>query len=178
VGRCGWGARCSLRPSSVVCGLAAGSLWIGSRMLQEPKSSGRRDSRRRRSGSAEDLRHPPRCRTATGRTRQIVLSEPELNAFLSRHLVAEAGPRSPLGLGPAVSRRRDNRVQRTSSAPARPRNRQPSSRPWPSSPSGFPMARVSLEVGAARGQRRYLRFDIERLALGRSRCRVCSRSFC
>ena len=60
-----------------VCGLAAGSVWIGSRMLQEPEVTVA-------AGTAEDgVRGQQKIYTilrsagrATGRTRQIVLSEP------------------------------------------------------------------------------------------------------
>jgi len=153
----------------VVCGLAAGSLWIGSRMLQEPEVPVA-------AGTAEDgvrgqqkiyaiLRGAGR---ATGRTRQIVLSEPELNAFLSRHLVAEA---ATIPFGPGVVRLvGDGIIEFKGQVPLRHvlaiANLLPA--PWPEQPVWLHLwARVSLEVGAARGQRRYLRFDIERLALGR-----------
>ena len=152
----------------VVCGLVAGSLWIGSRMLQEPEVPVA-------AGTAEDgvrgqqkiyaiIRGAGR---ATGRTRQIVLSEPELNALLSRHL-AEAAT-IPFGPG-AVRLVGDGMIEFKGQVPLRQvlaiANLLPAT--WLEQPVWLHLwARASLEVGAARGQRRYLRLDIERLALGR-----------
>jgi len=152
----------------VVCGMAAGSLWIGSRMLQEPEVPVA-------AGTAEDgvrgqqkiyaiIRGAGR---ATGRTRQIVLSEPELNAVLSRHL-AEAAT-IPFGPG-AVRLVGDGIIEFKGQVPLRHvlaiANLLPAT--WLEQPVWLHLwARASLEVGAARGQRRYLRLDIERLALGR-----------
>jgi len=151
-----------------VCGLAAGSVWIGSRMLQEPEVTVA-------AGTAEDgvrgqqkiyaiLRGAGR---AAGRTRQIVLSEPELNAFLSRHL-AEAS-KIPFGPG-AVRLVGDGIIEFKGQVPLRHvlaiANLLPA--PWLERPVWLHLwARTSLEVEADRGQRRYLRFDIERVALGR-----------
>jgi len=103
---------------------------------------------------------------ATGRTRQIVLSEPELNAFLSRHL-AEAAT-IPFGPG-AVRLVGDGMIEFKGQVPLRHvlaiANLLPAT--WLEQPVWLHLwARASLEVGAARGQRRYLRLDIERLALG------------
>ena len=152
----------------VVCGLVAGSLWIGSRMLQEPEVQVA-------AGTVEDgvrgqqkiyaiIRGAGR---ATGRTRQIVLSEPELNAFLSRHL-AEAA-KIPFGPG-AVRLVGDGIIEFKGQVPLRHvlaiANLLPA--PWLEQPVWLHLwARASLEVLAVRGQRRYLRLDIERLALGR-----------
>src|SRR2546422_2880589 len=153
---------------AVVCGMAAGSVWIGSRMLQEPEVTVA-------AGTAEDgvrgqqkiyaiLRGAGR---AAGRTRQIVLSEPELNAFLSRHL-AEAS-KIPFGPG-AVRLVGDGIIEFKGHVPLRHvlaiANLLPA--PWLEQPVWLHLwARASLEVVAVRGQRRYLRLDIERLALGR-----------
>ena len=152
----------------VVCGLVAGSLWIGSRMLQEPEVPVA-------AGTAEDgvrgqqkiyaiIRGAGR---ATGRTRQIVLFEPELNAFLSRHLAEVAT--IPFGPG-AVRLVGDGIIEFKGQVPLRHvlaiTNLLPAT--WLEQPVWLHLwARASLEVGAARGQRRYLRLDIERLALGR-----------
>jgi len=152
----------------VVCGLAAGSFWIGSRMLQEPEVPVA-------AGTAEDgvrgqqkiyaiIRGAGR---ATGRTRQIVLSEPELNALLSRHLAETAT--IPFGPG-AVRLIGDGVVEFKGRVPLRHvlaiANLLPAT--WLEQSVWLHLwARASLEVGATRGQRRYLRLDIERLALGR-----------
>src|SRR5256712_10477757 len=151
-----------------VCGLAAGSVWIGSRMLQEPEVTVA-------AGTAEDgvrgqqkiyaiLRGAGR---AAGRTRQIVLSEPELNAFLSRHL-AEAS-KIPFGPG-AVRLVGDGIIEFKGQVPLRHvlaiANLLPA--PWLEQPVWLHLwARASLEGVAVRGQRRYLRLAFERLALGR-----------
>jgi len=153
---------------AVVCGMAAGSLWIGSRMLQEPEVPVA-------AGTAEDgvrgqqkiyaiIRGAGR---AIGRTRQIVLSEPELNAFLSRHLAEVAT--IPFGPG-AVRLVGDGIIEFKGQVPLRHvlaiTNLLPAT--WLEQPVWLHLwARASLEVGAARGQRRYLRLDVERLALGR-----------
>jgi hypothetical protein len=153
---------------AVVCGMATGSLWIGSRMLQEPEVPVA-------AGTAEDgvrgqqkiyaiIRGAGR---AIGRTRQIVLSEPELNAFLSRHLAEVAT--IPFGPG-AVRLVGDGIIEFKGQVPLRHvlaiTNLLPAT--WLEQPVWLHLwARASLEVGAARGQRRYLRLDIERLALGR-----------
>ncbi|PYN45426.1 MAG: hypothetical protein DMD95_08340 [Candidatus Rokuibacteriota bacterium] len=154
--------------TAVVCGLAAGSLWVGSRMLQEPEVPVA-------AGTAEDgvrgqqkiyaiIRGAGR---ATGRTRQIVLSEPELNGFLSRHL-AEAAT-IPFGPG-AVRLVGDGMIEFKGQVPLRHVLAIASLLPttWLEQPVWLHLwARVSVEVGSARGQRRYLRLDIERFALGR-----------
>ncbi len=152
----------------VVCGLVAGSLWIGSRMLQEPEvpvaAGTTEDGVRGQQKIYAIIRGAGR---ATGRTRQIVLSEPELNAFLSRHL-AEAAT-IPFGPG-AVRLVGDGMIEFKGQVPLRHvlaiANLLPAT--WLEQPVWLHLwARASLEVGAARGQRRYLRLDIERLALGR-----------
>jgi len=154
--------------TAVVCGLAAGSLWVGSRMLQEPEVPAA-------AGTAEDgvrgqqkiyaiIRGAGR---ATGRTRQIVLSEPELNGFLSRHL-AEAAT-IPFGPG-AVRLVGDGMIEFKGQVPLRHVLAIASLLPttWLEQPVWLHLwARASVEVGSARGQRRYLRLDIERFALGR-----------
>jgi len=154
--------------TAVVCGLAAGSLWVGSRMLQEPEVPVA-------AGTAEDgvrgqqkiyaiIRGAGR---ATGRTRQIVLSEPELNGFLSRHL-AEAAT-IPFGPG-AVRLVGDGMIEFKGQVPLRHVLAIASLLPttWLEQPVWLHLwARASVEVGSARGQRRYLRLDIERFALGR-----------
>ncbi len=90
---------CALLVGALIgaCGLAAGSAWIGPRLFQEPEIAAA-------AGTAED---GLRCQQKIfeivrggrpdkgGRLRPVALSEPELNAFLSRHLV-EAG-KIPLG---------------------------------------------------------------------------------
>jgi hypothetical protein len=99
--------------------------------------------------------------------RSVALSEPELNAFLSRHLVEAA--RIPLS---AVTVRLvgDGVVELKGQMPLRGALAIPEllSIRWLEQPIWVHLgARASLEVDAARKQRRYLRLDIERFALGR-----------
>src|SRR5262245_60252569 len=90
---------CALLIATLIgaCGLVAGSAWIGPRLFQEPEFVAV-------AGTAED---GIRCQQKMfeiarggrlprgGPIRPIAISEPELNAFLSRHLVETA--RIPLG---------------------------------------------------------------------------------
>jgi hypothetical protein len=150
-------------------GLAAGSAWIGPRLFQEPEIAAA-------PGTAED---GLRCQqkifeiarggklAKRGPTRPVALSEPELNAFLSRHLVEAA--RIPLGsasvrlVGDGVVELKGQiRLRRALAIPDLLSMR------WLEQPVWVHLgARASLEVDAARNQRRYLRLDIERFALGR-----------
>lgn len=151
------------------CGLAVGSAWVAPRLFQEPQIAAT-------PGTAED---GVRCQQkifeiATGGRlgkgggiRPVALSEPELNAFLSRHLVEAA--RIPLGSA-SVRLVGDGVVELKGQMPLRRALAIPDllSIGWLERPIWVHLgARASLEVDAARKQRRYLRLDIERLALGR-----------
>ena len=151
------------------CGLAAGSAWVAPRLFQEPQVTAA-------AGTAED---GVRCQQkifelATGgrpgkggAMRPIALSEPELNAFLSRHLVEAA--RIPLSAA-SVRLVGDGVVELKGQMPLRRALAIPEllSIRWLEQPIWVHLgARASLEVDAARKQRRYLRLDIERFALGR-----------
>jgi hypothetical protein len=151
------------------CGLAAGSAWVGFRIFQEPEVLAV-------AGTAQD---GVRCqqkiyeivRGGSGRTnglaRRVVLSEAELNAFLSRHLVEAAKiPLKPR----AVRLVGDGILEFKSQLPLRHvlATTNLLSVRWLEQPVWLHLgARASLEVGAAPGQRHYLRLDVERLALGR-----------
>jgi len=162
---------CALLVGALIgaCGLAAGSAWIGPRLFQEPEIAAA-------AGTAED---GLRCQQKIfeivrggrpdkgGRLRPVALSEPELNAFLSRHLV-EAG-KIPLG-STTVRLVGDGIVELKGQLPLRRALAIPDLLPirWLEQPVWVHLAaRASLEVGAARNQRRYLRLDIERFALGK-----------
>ena len=161
---------CALLVAALIgaCGLFAGSVWIGPRLFQEPEIAAA-------AGTAEDgIRCQQKMfqiatggRVKGGPTRPVALSEPELNAFFSRHLVEAA--RIPLG---AVSVRLvgDGVVELKGQVPLRRALAIPdllSIRRLEQPVWIHLVARASLEVDAARKQRRYLRLDIERLALGR-----------
>ena len=71
-----------------VCGFTAGAVWVGLRMVEEPEVSVApgtpEDGIRSQQKIYEIVGAVPG--RGKGRPRQIILSEPELNAFLSRHL--------------------------------------------------------------------------------------------
>src|SRR5206468_10076838 len=76
----------------VMVAMATGSLWVGSRMLQEPvvdPSSGTAEDGVRGQQKIYDIVRGVPGRTK-GRPLQVSLTEPELNAFLSRHLAEAA----------------------------------------------------------------------------------------
>jgi hypothetical protein len=151
------------------CGLAAGSAWVAPRLFQEPQIEAA-------AGTAEDgLRCQQKIfELATGgrlgkggAMRPVALSEPELNAFLSRHLVEAA--RIPLSAA-SVRLVGDGVVELKGQMPLRRALAIPEllSVRWLEQPIWVHLgARASLEVDAARKQRRYLRLDIERFSLGR-----------
>jgi len=162
---------CALLIATLVgaCGLVAGSAWIGPRLFQEPEFVGV-------AGTAED---GIRCQQKMfeiarggrlprgGPIRPIAISEPELNAFLSRHLVEAA--RIPLG-STYVRLVGDGVVELKGQIPLRRALAIPEllTFRWLEQPVWVHLgARASLEVDAARKQRRYLRLDVERFALGR-----------
>ena len=152
-----------------VCGFTAGAVWVGLRMVEEPEVAVA-------PGTPEDgLRSQQKIYEIVGavpgrgkgRPRQIILSEPELNAFLSRHL----GEASKFPFGAAAVRLvGEGLIEFKGQLPLRRVLAVADLLParWLERPVWLHLgARASLEVGAARGQRRYLRLDIERLALGR-----------
>src|SRR2546430_14236416 len=76
----------------MVAGLAAGSVWMGARLLQEPTvvtAPGTADDGMRGQQKVFDIARGA-LGQGRGRSRQVVLSEPELNGFLSRHLAEAA----------------------------------------------------------------------------------------
>jgi hypothetical protein len=165
---------CTSIVALMIVGTVAGAVWAGRRLLQEPEISANL-------GTAEDgLRGQQKifeiARAESdrprGRTRRVVLTESELNGFISRHL-AEAS-KIPVSIR-AVRLTGDGRVELKGRLPVRQ-----VVAAWPLVPFTELLprrwqdrhvwlhlwARASLEVGAARGQRRYLRLDVERVAMG------------
>lgn len=156
-------------------GGVAGAAWIGYRALQEPEiaaNPGTADDGVRGQQKIYDVARGSSGRSKT-RLRQVVLSEPELNGFLARHL-GEAG-RIPLAVG-TVKLVGDGVVELKGQLPLR---HVLAARPlvpildllpdrWLERSVWLHLGtRASLEVGTARSQRRYLRLDVERFALGR-----------
>lgn len=148
------------------------SLWVSSRLLREPSVTAA-------SGSSEDgVRAQQKlfdiARGGAGRARggshAVVVSEAELNAFLSRNLVEVAN--MPLTVR-AVRLVGDGIVEFKGLVAVRDLL---AASPFVSLPPSawldrqvwlHLVARASLEVGAERTQRRYLRFDLQRVAIGR-----------
>lgn len=115
------------------------------------------------------------ARGSRGGSKEVVLTEAELNAFLARHLADAA----ELPLTGMVVRLVDRDViEFVGRFPARhllselPFASLGSLLParWIDRPAWLSLrARVGVERGASREQRRYLRLDVERFALGRQR---------
>jgi hypothetical protein len=159
----------------VLVGTIAGAFWAGRRALQEPEitanlgvpDDGFRGQQKIFQIARSDSDRP------RGRSRTFVLTEPELNGFLSRHLSdTEKMPVTIVGarlLG-------DGKVELKGRLPTRhllaawPAGLAAQFLPQPARERPLWLhlrARASLEVGAARGQRKHLRLEVERFALGR-----------
>ena len=156
-------------------GLVGTSLWVGSRLLQEPDvpaaMGSPEDGVRGQQKIFEILRAEPARRG--GRAHQVAMTEAELNQFLSKHLVEAA--RIPVTVG-ALRLRGDGIVELKALLSVRDLL----SASWfmPAAtlaPSAWLERRVwlhleaktSLEAGTSRSLRRYLRFDVQRFAIGR-----------
>ena len=153
-------------------GLAGASLWVGSRLLREPDVTAAagtsEDGIRAQQKIFEIARgEPPR---RGGRPHQVIVTEAELNRFLSKHLIEVA--RMPVVFN-AVHLTGDGVVEFKGLLPLRDlvsaslaANLVPTT--WLDRQVWLHLnARASLVVGATRSQRRYLRFDVQRLAIGR-----------
>lgn len=156
--------------AAVVLGGAA--VWVGSRLVQEPDVTAA-------SGSSEDgIRGQQKifdiARGGAGRARggphSVVMSEAELNGFLSKNLVEVA--KMPVTVR-AVRLAGDGIVEFKGLLSLRDvLSASPVASLVPSAWLDRQVwvhltARASLEVGATRSQRRYLRFDLQRFAIGR-----------
>jgi hypothetical protein len=155
-------------------GLSGAVLWVGSRLSQEPDlvaAQGTPDDGIHAQQKIFDLiRGESRSRS---RPHQVVLTEAELNRFLSKHLVEVA--RMPIVVR-AVRLTGDGVIEFKGRLAVRDllsgstfmavASLVPSA--WLERQVWLHLgARASLEVGATRTQRRYLRFDVHRFAIGR-----------
>ena len=158
-----------------VLALAGAALWVGSRLLQEPDiaaaSGSPEDGTRGQQKIFEIMRGEPSRRG--GRPQQVVMTEAELNRFLTRHLVEVA--KMPVVVG-GVRLAGDGLIEfkgriavrdLLTASPLMPlADLVPAA--WLERQVWLQLnARASTEVGATRSQRRYLRFDVQRFAIGR-----------
>jgi len=158
----------------LLLGLGGAALWAGSRLAQEPDvpvAQGSAEDGARAQQKIFDLLRgeAPKAR---GRPHEVVLTEAEINRFLSRNLIEAAG--MPVVVR-AVRLAGDGVVEFKGSLPLRDvmsaapvASLLPSV--WLDRPCWLHLeAKASLEVGAGRKQRRYLRLDVQRFAIGRQR---------
>jgi len=152
--------------------LGGASLWVGSRLVKEPEVAavvGSPEDGSRGQQKIFDL-----ARGGAGRARSapqaVVLSEAELNSFLSRNLVEVA--KMPITVR-AVRLAGDGVVEFKGLVALRDvLSASPlaslTPRAWLERQVWLHLtARANLEVGTTRSQRRYLRFDLQRVAIGR-----------
>ena len=152
--------------------LGGGSLWVGWRLLQEPDLTAAL-------GSSEDGARGQQkifdiARGGAGRARStqhaVVISEAELNALLSRNLVEIA--KMPVSVravrlaGDGIVEFKGRLLLRDVLSASPVAGVIPGA--WLDRQVWLHLtAKASLEVGATRSQRRYLRFDLHRFAIGR-----------
>ena len=150
-------------------------MWVGSRLTQEPDvvaAQGSPEDGQRAQQKIFELIRGEDSRPR-GRAHQVVMTEAELNRFLSKNLV-EAG-KMPVAVR-AVRLAGDGVVEfkgllplrdLLSASPLMPlENLVPAA--WLERQVWLHLsAKASLELGATRSQRRYLRLDVLRFAVGR-----------
>jgi len=159
----------------IVAALLAGGALFGLRMLQEPEFPAILTTAADGVRAQQKIFEVARRRAGRSGTNgePIVLSEHELNAFLSRHLADAADvPLSDVGLRLA----RDGIAQFRGRLPLRHLVSEPPlsalvgvlPAPWLERPVWLSLGtRARIELGAARAQRRYLRLEVVELAVGR-----------
>jgi hypothetical protein len=159
----------------MLLGIGGAALWVGSRLTQEPDvvavQGSPEDGLRAQQKIFELIRgEDSRSR---GRPHQVVMTEAELNRFLAKNLVEVA--KMPVAVR-AVRLAGDGIVEfkgllplrdLLSASPLMPlENLVPAA--WLERQVWLHLdARASLELGTARSQRRYLRFDVLHFAIGR-----------
>jgi hypothetical protein len=156
-------------------GVGGAALWVGSRLAQEPDvvaAQGSPEDGLRAQQKIFELIRGEDSR-ARSRPHQVVVTEAELNRFLSKNLVEVA--KMPVAVR-AVRLAGDGVIEfkgllplrdLLSASPLMPlENIVPAA--WLERQVWLHLnARASLELGAARSQRRYLRFEVLRFAIGR-----------
>ena len=166
------GCAAALGITLVVVGLTGGTVWIGFRLLQEPQvtaAQGTPEDGIRAQQKIFDIARAEPARRG-GRPHQTSITEAELNRFLSKNLVEVA--RVPVVFG-GVRLPGDGAVELKALLPLRDvlssslvSGLVPT--PWLDRRVWLHVsATTSLEVGTTRSQRRYLRFDVQRLSIGR-----------
>ena len=157
---------------ATLLGLAGASLWVGSRLIREPEVAAAlgapEDGIRAQQKIFDLARGEPRG--SRGRPHQVVFTEAEVNRFLSTNLVEVAqmpvAVRAVRLAGEGVVEFKGLLSLRDLLAASPLAGLAPAS--WLERQVWLHLsARASLEVGASRSQRRYLRFDVQRLAIGR-----------
>lgn len=158
----------------LLLGLGVVALWAGSRLAQEPDvpvTQGSAEDGARAQQKIFDLirGETPKAR---GRPHEVVLTEAEINRFLSRNLVEAAGMpvavRAVRLTGNGVVEFKGLLPLREVLSAAPVASVVPTA--WLDRQCWLHLeAKASLEVGAARKQRRYLRLDVQRFAIGRQR---------
>ena len=151
--------------------LAGGLLWIGWRLIQEPDVAAAQGSADDAARAQQKIFDVARGGPARGRSplHTVILSEAELNAFLSRNLVEVA--KMPVSVR-AVRLAGDGIVEFKGLLLRDVLSASPLASLVPGAWLDRQVwlhltARASVEVGATRSQRRYLRFDLQRFAIGR-----------
>src|SRR5256885_7193577 len=168
---------------ATLLGLAGASLWVGSRLIREPEVAAAlgapEDGIRAQQKIFDLARGEPRG--SRGRPHQVVFTEAELNRFLSTNLVEVAqmpvAVRAVRLAGEGVVEFKGLLSLRDLLAASPLAGLAPAS--WLEHQVWLHLsARASLEVGASRSQRRYLRFDVSASRSASSRCQGSSCGFC
>jgi hypothetical protein len=158
-------------------GLAVGSAWLVSGAFQQPPTTPHlgtaADGHRAQQKLFEIATGGAMSKRRDGRSADVTLSEPELNAFLTRHVSAD---QLPLG-GTSIRLVGDGVVEVAGRLPLRAFTGdllggvldQLPDRWRPGAMWLRVRGPIRLQAGAARGDRRELRLDVERLWLGRRR---------
>ena len=156
-------------------GVGGAALWVGSRLTQEPEvvaAQGSPEDGLRAQQKIFELIRGEDSRSR-GRPHQVVMTEAEVNRFLSKNLVE--GAKMPFAVR-ALRLAGDGVVEFKGLLPLRDLLSASPLMPLENLvPAGWLErqvwlhlnARASLELGATRSQRRYLRLDVLRFAIGR-----------